>query len=161
MSNSRSKSRKRHEHSSSPSRTAYTASSHALDFVSLLLSKHNPKVVEASISPYIKETIPFGSLGAEIMQEPSRSDAEKKTEDLVGLGWRLQSLTRSADSLLASASRLEQEMEHETTYWQQILSVKEKGWSICRIPGDSSTLGVRFGFAEGTFPQCFGVLLGY
>ncbi|KAI4289589.1 MAG: hypothetical protein L6R35_001146 [Caloplaca aegaea] len=128
--------------------TAYTASSHALDFVSLLLSKHNPKVVEASISPYIKETIPFGSLGAEIMQEPSRSDAEKKTEDLVGLGWRLQSLTRSADSLLASASRLEQEMEHETTYWQQILSVKEKGWSICRIPGDSSTLGVRFGFAE-------------
>ncbi|KAL8988107.1 MAG: hypothetical protein Q9177_002770, partial [Variospora cf. flavescens] len=122
--------------------------SHALDFVSLLLSKHNPKVVEASISPYIKETIPFGSLGAEIMQEPSRSDAEKRSEDLIGLGWRLQSLTRSADSLLASASRLEQEMEHETTYWQQILSVKEKGWSICRIPGDSSTLGVRFGFAE-------------
>ncbi len=82
------------------------------------------------------------------MQEPSKSEAEKNTEELVGLGWRLQSLTRSADSLLNSASRLQQEMEHETTYWQEILSVKEKGWSLCRIPGESHTPGVRFGFVE-------------
>lgn len=143
------------DNSSSLFRAAYTASSHALDFVSLLLSKHNPKVVEASISPYIKEVVPLGSLGAEIMQEPSRSDAEKTTEGLVSLGWRLQSLNRSADSLLHSASRLEQEIDHETRYWQQILSVKEKGWSICRIPGESHTLAVRFGFAEGILVPIF------
>lgn len=85
------------------------------------------------------------------MQEPSKSEVVKNTDELVGLGWRLQSLTRSADSLLNSASRLQQEMEHETAYWQEILSVKEKGWSLCRIPGESHTPGVRFGFVEGTY----------
>lgn len=101
------------------------------------------------MSQPIKEMVPLGSLGVEKMQEPSRSEAEKVTEDMVGLGWRLQSLTRSADSLLNSTTRLGEEMEHEATYWQQILSVKETGWSICRVPGDPHTLGVRFGFAEG------------
>ncbi|KAL8717758.1 MAG: hypothetical protein Q9225_005027 [Loekoesia sp. 1 TL-2023] len=104
---------------------AHTASSHALDFVSLLLSKHAPKAAEATISPFVKHTVPMGSIGAEIMQEPNRSEAEKTTEEMVGLGWRMQSLTRSADSLLRSASRLEQEIGRETTHWQQVLAVKE------------------------------------
>lgn len=116
-----------------------------------MLSKHDSKAAEATISPHVKGAVPLGSLGAEKMQEPSRSEAQEHTEELVGLGWRLQSLTRSADSLLGSASRLQQEMEHETAYWQEILSVKEKGWSVCRIPGEAHTLGVRFGFAEGTY----------
>ncbi|KAI4131253.1 MAG: hypothetical protein LQ338_001347 [Usnochroma carphineum] len=127
---------------------AYTASSHALDFVSLLLSKHASKAAEATISPYVKQTVPLGSLDAEMMQGSSRTEAEKANEELVGLGWRLQSLTRSADTLLKSASRLEQEMEQETTYWQQILLVKKEGWSLCRMPGEPHTLGVRFGFPE-------------
>ncbi|KAL8902580.1 MAG: hypothetical protein Q9207_004581 [Kuettlingeria erythrocarpa] len=122
--------------------------SYALDFVSLLLSKYDSKAAEATLSPHVKGAVPLGSLGAEKMQEPSKSEAEKNTEELVGLGWRLQSLTRSADSLLNSASRLQQEMEHETTYWQEILSVKENGWSVCRIPGEPHTPGVRFGFTE-------------
>ncbi|KAL8746531.1 MAG: hypothetical protein Q9184_007733 [Pyrenodesmia sp. 2 TL-2023] len=130
---------------------AYAASSHALDFISLLLSKYDSKAAEATISPHVKGTVPLGSLGAEKMQEPSRSEAQEHTEELVGLGWRLQSLTRSADSLLSSALRLQQEMEHETAYWQEILSVKENGWSVCRIPGEAHTLGVRFGFAEGIY----------
>ncbi|KAL8928990.1 MAG: hypothetical protein Q9208_001433 [Pyrenodesmia sp. 3 TL-2023] len=130
---------------------AYAASSYALDFISLLLSKYDSKAAEATISPHVKGAVPLGSLGAERMQEPSRSEAQEHTEELVGLEWRLQSLTRSADSLLSSASRLQQEMEHETAYWQEILSAKEKGWSVCRIPGEAHTLGVRFGFAEGTY----------
>ncbi|KAL9599294.1 MAG: hypothetical protein Q9219_003921 [cf. Caloplaca sp. 3 TL-2023] len=127
---------------------AYNASSHALDLVSLILSKHTPKAVEGTISPFVKASVPMGSIGAEIMQEAPQSEAEKVNENLVGLGWRLQSLERSAGSLLKSASRLEQEMERETTYWKQILAVKENGWSLCRVPGDAHTLGVRFGFAE-------------
>ncbi|KAL8827030.1 MAG: hypothetical protein Q9170_007173 [Blastenia crenularia] len=127
---------------------AHTASSHALDFVSLLLSKHTSKTAEATISPFVKANIPMGSLGAEIMQEPSKSEAEKTSEGLVSLGWRMQSLSRSADSLLKSASRLEQEVEREARYWQQILAVKESGWSLCRLPGEGHTLGVRFGFSE-------------
>ena len=129
------------------------ASSHALDFVSLLLSKHAPKIAEPTISPFVKATVPMGSIGAEIMQEASRSNTEETAESLVGLGWRMQSLSRSADSLLKSASRLEQEVERETIYWQQVLAVKENGWSLCRLPGEAHTLGVRFGFGEGIYIQ--------
>lgn len=117
--------------------------------MSLLLTSHTPKVAEATVSPYVNQTIPFGSLGAEIMQATKEVESEETSHDLVGLGWRLRSLTRSADSLLSSATRLEKEMERESTYWQQVLQVKEAGWPVSRLPGDRQTLGVRFGFAEG------------
>ncbi|KAL8679419.1 MAG: hypothetical protein Q9186_004296 [Xanthomendoza sp. 1 TL-2023] len=126
---------------------AYNTSAQALDLVSLLLSSHNPKAAEATVSPYIKQIIPLGSLGAEIMEANPQPSTE--TDDLVGLGWRMDSLSRGADSLLTSAKRLEQEMERENTYWEQVLAVKAAGWPICRIPGERQTLGVRFGFAEG------------
>lgn len=127
---------------------ASRASSNALEFVSLLLSKHASKAAETTISPSIKAIIPMASIGAEVMQRPPPSEAERNAENLVGLGWRMQSLARNADSLLKSASRLEQEMEREATYWKEILAVKENGWSLCRLPGEGHTLGVRFGFGE-------------
>ncbi|CAL8581560.1 hypothetical protein XPA_007248 [Xanthoria parietina] len=127
---------------------AYNTCSQALDLVSLLLTSHTPKVAEATVSPYVKQTVSFGSLGAEIMQHTNEAGSQQTSEDLVGLGWRMRSLTRSADSILTSATRLEQEMERESTYWQQILEIKEAGWPVSRLPGDRQTLGVRFGFAE-------------
>ncbi|KAL8756275.1 MAG: hypothetical protein Q9199_003039 [Rusavskia elegans] len=127
---------------------AYNTSSQALDLVSLLLTSHTPKVAEATVSPYVKQSIPFGSLGAEIMQATKEAEPEETSNDLVGLGWRMRSLTRSATSLLTSAARLEQEIERESTYWQQVLEVKEAGWPVSRLPGDRQALGVRFGFAE-------------
>ncbi|KAL8852990.1 MAG: hypothetical protein Q9221_002138 [Calogaya cf. arnoldii] len=127
---------------------AYNTSSQALDLVSLLLTSHTPKVAEATVSPYVKQMIPFGALGAEIMQATKEAEPEETSHDLVGLGWRMRSLTRSADTLLGSATRLEQELRHESTYWQQVLEVKQAGWPIARLPGDRQTLGVRFGFGE-------------
>ncbi|KAI4108484.1 MAG: hypothetical protein L6R37_001088 [Teloschistes peruensis] len=127
---------------------AYKSSSHALDLVSLLLSSHVPKAAEATISPFIKAAVPFGSLSAEIMQQPQRSNEENISEGLVNIGWRMQSLSRSADALLRSASSLGKEIRRETTYWQEILAVKEKGWPVCRLPREKHTLGVRFGFSE-------------
>lgn len=128
---------------------AYRSSSHALDLVSLLLSSHVPKAAEATVSPFIKAAVPLGSLAAEIMQQPQRSEEEEVSEGLVSLGLRMQSLSRSADALLQSASRLGREIGRETTYWQEILAVKEKGWPVCRLPREKHTLGVRFGFNEG------------
>ncbi|KAL8648988.1 MAG: hypothetical protein Q9226_005765 [Calogaya cf. arnoldii] len=127
---------------------AYNTSSQALDLVSLLLTSHTPKVAEATVSPYVKQMIPFGSLGAEIMQATKEAEPEETSHDSVGLGWRMRSLTRSADSLLGSATRLEQELKRESTYWQQVLEVKQAGWPVARLPGDRQTLGVRFGFGE-------------
>ncbi|KAL9610524.1 MAG: hypothetical protein Q9167_004784 [Letrouitia subvulpina] len=124
-------------------------STQALDFVSLLLSKHAPKAAELTLSPYIKENMPLGCLGTEMMQQqPQKSEAEKRNEEMAGLGGRMQSLGNAADRLLVSAERLEKEVQRETRYWSEILEIKEQGWPVCRLPREKHTLGVRFGFAE-------------
>ncbi|KAL9045927.1 MAG: hypothetical protein Q9214_001118 [Letrouitia sp. 1 TL-2023] len=124
-------------------------SAQTLDFISLLLSKHAPKAAELTLSPYIKENMPLGCLGAEmVQQQPQKSEAEKRNEEMVGLGWRMQSLGNAADRLLVSAERLEKEVQRETRYWGEVLEIKEQGWPVCRLPREKHTLGVRFGFAE-------------
>lgn len=105
------------------------------------------------MSPYLKQTIPTGSLGVEVVQRPQVSDFEKQTQEMVAIGWRMQSLNGAADSLLKSASRLGEEIGREVTYWDQILAVKDLGWSLCRLPREKHTLGVRYGFAEGMTPE--------
>ncbi|CAD6592709.1 MAG: RNA polymerase II mediator complex subunit [Alectoria sarmentosa] len=127
---------------------AYNESAQALDFVSLLLSKHAPAAAQTTLSPFLQQTLPLGSLGGEVVQEPQVSELEKHNRDMVSIGWRMQSLNGAADSLLKSAARLEEEMERETTYWDQVLAVKEQGWSLSRLPREKHTLGVRYGFAE-------------
>ncbi|KAI9721083.1 MAG: hypothetical protein M1812_002564 [Candelaria pacifica] len=121
----------------------------ALDFVSLLLSKETPRQAELTMSTYIKQNAPMGSLGMDKMQEPPiPSDAEMGDRNLVARGWKLEGLNSAADSLLESATKLGQEMEQEARYWEQILSVTNKGWSVCRLPRERHSLGVRYGFAE-------------
>ena len=96
----------------------------------------------------------MGCIAAEIVQTPERSRAEINKMQMVSIGWKMQSLKSTADSLLRSATRLGQEIGRETKYWEQILAVKEHGWSLCRLPREKHTLGVRFGFAEGdTLPM--------
>lgn len=126
---------------------------YALDFVSLLLSKETPRQAEISMSPHLKQTVPIGSLGLDITRLPQPSESEEREAELVSQGWKLEGLTSAADSLLRSASRLEKEMEQETRYWGQVLAVKKEGWSICRLPRERHTLGVRYGFAEGPSPR--------
>jgi mediator of RNA polymerase II transcription subunit 17 len=58
----------------------------------------------------------------------------------------MQGLQKSADSLLAAATRLEDNARQETKYWEEILSIAEKGWSVSRIRQRSHMLGVHFGF---------------
>ncbi|BDD62697.1 hypothetical protein MAP00_007657 [Monascus purpureus] len=122
----------------------------ALDFVSLILSKHAPRQAEMSISPFLKQMIPLGSLSAEVVNPPPKSEAAKIDINTVSRGWRLQSFNAAADKLLKSAARLEQEVESETRYWGEVLTVKDKGWKVCRLPGERQALGVQYGFLEAT-----------
>lgn len=124
----------------------------ALDFVSLILSKHAPRQAEMSISPFLKQMIPLGSLSAEVVNPPPKSEAAKIDINTVSRGWRLQSFNAAADKLLKSAARLEQEVESETRYWGEVLTVKDKGWKVCRLPGERQALGVQYGFLEGKPP---------
>ncbi|MCJ1464181.1 RNA polymerase II mediator complex subunit [Pseudocyphellaria aurata] len=127
---------------------AYTESAHALDFVSLLLTTKTPRQAELTISPFLKQSLPLGCLETEMVQIHHKSEAEKQTDELVSVGWKIQSLDSVAESLLKSATRLEQEIERESKYWGQVLAVKEQGWSLSRLPREKHTLGVRYGFAE-------------
>ena len=115
----------------------------------MLLSRHIPKQAEATISPYLKQHLPVGTLGVEILQSPPKSESKRTDDALISTGWKLQSLSATADSLLASATRLGAEMEQEAKHWEEVLSVQKKGWSICRLPRERHNLGVRYGFAEG------------
>ena len=128
---------------------ASTESSLALDFVSLLLSKHAPAAAQSTMSQHLKNSLTKGVLGGEVVQTPQISGLEKRNQEMVSIGWRMQSLNNAADSLLKSASRLEEEVGRETTYWNQVLAVKEKGWPLSRLPRERHTLAVRYGFAEG------------
>ena len=121
----------------------------ALDLVSILLSQRAPASAAQTMSPIIKQLLPTpGSITAEVLTQPKKSEVETKQTDLVSMGWRMQSLNQAADSLLDSATRLEKEIAKETSYWDQVLKVKEKGWSLSRLPREQHTLGVHFGFAE-------------
>lgn len=114
-----------------------------------MLSKNTPRQAELTMSPFLKQNLPMACLGTDIVQAPQKSEAEKQIDELISVGWKMQSLDSAADSLLRSATRLEQEIERETRYWGQVLGVKEHGWSLCRLPREKHTLGVRYGFAEG------------
>lgn len=121
----------------------------ALDFVSLLLSKDAPKNGEATMSPALKQLIKPGTLGTDVWQGTNPLAHEKKqTDDTISKGWRMQFLQNSADSLLRAASRLQDNVKRETQYWEQVLSLSEKGWSVCRMRGERHNLGVRYGFSE-------------
>ncbi|KAF7165143.1 hypothetical protein CNMCM6106_001383 [Aspergillus hiratsukae] len=122
----------------------------ALDFISLLLSKHTPRQAETSMSAYLKQVAPLGSLEAEVISPPPKSEAAVRDPKTVSRGWRLQNFNAAADKLLKSASRLENEVASETRYWQEVLAVKDKGWKLCRLPREGQALGVQYGFLEAT-----------
>ena len=124
-------------------------SGYALDLISLILSKLTPRQAEISMSPFLKQAVPMGTLGAEVLQQTQIPESRRLKDKMVSTGWKLQSLSATADLVLQSATRLEKEIEQEAKYWEQVLAVKEKGWSLSRLPREKHTLGVRYGFPEG------------
>lgn len=145
-------------------RHALRSSEAAVDFISFLLSKFNPNAASPAVTGRIP--IPIGTIGADRVKgsrfDAKKLDAEKLRNRQVTKGWKLKSLDRSVDSILGAAQRLEQEMEAEAKYWEDVLSISEKGWAICyatktsqfeRVDNKKSdgTLAVRFGFSECKF----------
>ena len=112
----------------------------------------------STVDPYLKERLPTDALGISILEPSARSDADKAKDQLdkqkdqsVGCGWKQHSIETVADRLSEAATRLEKELEAETRYWDQMLKIKDQGWSVCRLPREKHALGVRYGFAEGVF----------
>jgi len=120
----------------------------ALDFISLLVSKDLPRQAELSLSPFLKAQVKSGTLGVDMWQNMKPDEQKVRTDTRMARGWKVHSLQKSANSLLEAASRLESNVRRETEYWNQVLSVSERGWSVCRMPRERHNLGVRYGFSE-------------
>ncbi|KAJ5771420.1 uncharacterized protein N7511_003471 [Penicillium nucicola] len=122
----------------------------AVDFISLLLSKETPRQAETSMSPFLKQIAPLGSLNAEVVNPPPKPESTTKDTSAVSRGWRIQNFNGAANKLLQAASRLENEVASETRYWNEVLTVKENGWKVSRLPREKQALGVQYGFLEAT-----------
>ena len=120
----------------------------SLDFVSLLLSKDVPKQAQSTISSVLKEAVPLGSLGTDLWQRMPVDKAREAEDELLATNARMEGLHQSADALLSAATRFQETVKKENMYWDQVLSISEEGWNVCRIPGQQRRLGVRFGFSE-------------
>ena len=120
----------------------------ALDSISLLETKYLPGQARVTMSEALKQANPpMGSIGVDVWDPASmKQDLARVAQDnLLATKVRMEGLQQGADDLLAAATRLQNNVRQETSYWEEILSVAEKGWSISRI-GSSHILGVRFGF---------------
>ncbi|KAK4547522.1 hypothetical protein LTR36_000478 [Oleoguttula mirabilis] len=122
----------------------------ALDFISLLLSKDAPGPANATISPALRQVVPVGTLGTDVWERMPQDKARQAQDELLAANVRMESLQQSADILLSAANRLQDNVRKETQYWDEILSISEKGWNVCRIPGQQHRLGVTFGFSESS-----------
>ncbi|KAI5867456.1 subunit 17 of mediator complex-domain-containing protein [Durotheca rogersii] len=120
----------------------------SLDFVSLLLSKETPVQAGTTLSSALRDLVGIGTLGASKLKESNVTDARRQDDLAVAKGWRVMGIDNMVDSIVASAEKLEKEMELETKYWADVLSVSESNWAVCALPQERHTLGVRFGFAE-------------
>ena len=104
--------------------------------------------------------VPFGSFGVSRenhefhVQKPDelqRLQEYKDKQEVVAKGSRMEALDSAADEILRAAKKLEKEVRRETKYWQEIVSVSDKGWPIQRLRQNARYLpfGVRYGLPEG------------
>ena len=119
-----------------------------LDFVSLLESGYSQRQGAASMSEALKAAVPTGSLAYDVWEMPDQDQEEAVNEDLVARGWRMEGLTKAADSLLKAATRLEQDVRKETKFWNQILDVHNQGRVIFRHPKLRPELGTQVASTE-------------
>src|ERR1700760_3527817 len=119
-----------------------------LDFTSLLESRYLPQKGEQTLSPYMKEKVPSGSLAFDRWEMPQPKKHKVEEERQITNGWKAESLSSAADFLLNAASRLKQDVQKETQYWEQVLSVKTEGWTVFRNPVARQQLGVQIASLE-------------
>lgn len=120
-----------------------------LDSLSLLLSKQNPTQAGLTLSQQLREMVGIGTLGADKLDEPILNVNKEKDEEEVATGWTLMQINQARDAADEAGKFLQREVDAESKYWEDVMAVKKSGWSICRVPHERHTLGVKFGFSEG------------
>jgi mediator of RNA polymerase II transcription subunit 17 len=147
-------------------RWAKFAANNAVDAISLVLSTDPAKRSPASFSHTfrtqgLEQGVPLGSFGAskENHDQHIRKPEEEQSlqeyaqrQELVSKGSRLEALDSATDEILKAAKKLEREVRRETKYWQEIVSISDKGWPIQRWRQNARNVpfAVRYGLPEGT-----------
>jgi mediator of RNA polymerase II transcription subunit 17 len=109
----------------------------------------------------LNQGVPFGSMGIsrenheyriKKEDELKRDEELQKRQDLVSKAARMEALDTATDEILKAAKKLEKEVRRETRYWQEIVSISDKGWPIQRLRQNARHVpfGVRYGLPEGT-----------
>ena len=110
------------------------------------------KGAEKSMTEYVLDNTPLKSIGfkeaSPAVEPQGKLETRREDEEIICQGHRMKSLNKSADNLLKAAIRLNREVEKETRYWEQVLSVRDSGWAMIGLPRDRQNLAVRFGFSE-------------
>ncbi|PIA98417.1 Mediator of RNA polymerase II transcription subunit 17 [Cercospora beticola] len=121
----------------------------ALDAISILESTYAPAQGAATISQIAKQTVPTASIGADVWARTPADPAREAQNRIIATNVRAKSLSESADSLLAAAARLQDNVRKEARYWSQIKEIMAKGWNVSRMPGQKH-MCVHFGFNGST-----------
>ena len=139
---------------------AMNESSLALETVSLLLSAVRENNAKSSLSPYLKRTIPLGSLNSD--RVGAAPDVAKQTSTVqFGLGWKLKSLEESRTLLRETADSLWSIIANEHSYWKMIsevitnsdvvFKIRERGGSTNgngNGNGGNRVLAIKYGYED-------------
>lgn len=87
-------------------------------------------------------------MGADKLHEPTTTTAWTKNQAEIAKGRTVMEINKTRDAAEAAAAYLRKEVEAEGKYWQDVVQVRKAGWSLCKMPSERHTLGVRFGFSE-------------
>lgn len=115
------------------------------------MSKEAPTQVMATLDPELRTRVGIGTLGSTKLHEPPFWEERTHENAVVSTGAKLLAINNTANKLLAAATRLQKEMKVETEYWQEVLSIKEGGWPVSRLPNTPLTVAVKFGFSDCEF----------
>ncbi|PHH78727.1 hypothetical protein CDD80_6362 [Ophiocordyceps camponoti-rufipedis] len=119
-----------------------------LDSLSLLLSKQSPTSASLTLSQQLRDMVGIGTLSVDRLDEPTAREERVKDGEQVATGWTLMEINKTRDAAVSAAALLDKEVAIESRYWDDVMAVKKAGWSMCRVPNERHTLGVRFGFSE-------------
>ena len=102
-----------------------------------------------SMSPFLSKHVPPATLAIDKWETANAVVDSTQEQEVVAQGWTSKSLDVSATSLHQASSRLRQQVDKESRYWDQILSISQEGWSVTRAIRGSHLLEVRFSMREG------------
>ncbi|PKS09405.1 hypothetical protein jhhlp_004020 [Lomentospora prolificans] len=122
----------------------------ALDLVSLLLTKEAPVQAGLTLRQDLRDLVGIGTLASQKHAESNVTPDKMKDLGDITAGWHILSVEETRDSAKKAAGLLQEEVEKEAKFWDDVLSVAEAGWSVCRFPQERQTLGVKFGFNEAS-----------